>query len=225
MSELAERLRLVRERMDAAARQHGRSSDDLTLIVVSKFHPAQLVVDLVKLGVNDFGENRDQEAKPKAQQVSELLKGVAKPTWHFVGQLQSNKVKSVLGYSRSIHSLDRESLLKELVRLGEPADVFIELNLTEDLGRGGVAPSELLRFTDNVLQAEHLRLRGVMGVASLGGDAVADFALIQQCSEQLKTIAPDADQISAGMSGDFEIAIGFGATHLRIGSAITGNRT
>ena len=225
MSELAERLRLVRERIEAAAKQHGRPSEEITLIVVSKFHPAQLVVDLVNLGVTDFGENRDQEAKPKAQEVAELLDGLATPTWHFVGQLQSNKVKSVLTYSRSIHSLDRESLLKELVRVAVPTDVFIELNLTADPGRGGVQPSELLRFADSVLQAEYLRLRGVMGVASLGGDAAADFALIQQCSESVKTLAPHADQISAGMSGDFETAIGFGATHLRIGTAITGNRS
>ncbi|MEI6591463.1 MAG: YggS family pyridoxal phosphate enzyme, partial [Actinomycetes bacterium] len=121
MSDLADRLRLVQERIDQAATSHGRKSEDITLIVVSKFHPAKLVLDLVDLGVSNFGENRDQEAKPKALEVAGILGEDHAPTWHFVGQLQSNKARSVLTYSRIIHSLDRPSLLKELAKIGEPA--------------------------------------------------------------------------------------------------------
>jgi hypothetical protein len=222
--ELAERLSLIQQRIEAAARQHSRNLDELTLIVVSKFHPAEMVAELIELGVTNFGENRDQEAKPKALAVAAIVGAQNQPTWHFVGQLQSNKAKSVLSYSKIIHSLDRDSLLKELVRLEQPASVFIELNLTDDQGRGGVKPSELEPFAEAVLAANHLNLLGVMGVAALDQDPRRDFELIQSCSDRLKGLSPAADKISAGMSGDFEIAIGFGATHLRIGTAITGNR-
>jgi pyridoxal phosphate enzyme (YggS family) len=224
VTELAERLRLVQERISAAAKQHYRESDGITLIVVTKFHPAQLVLDLLDLGVNNFGENRDQEAKPKAQLVAEQAKPGPNPKWHFVGQLQSNKVRSALGYATTIHSLDRLSLLKELARCALPAEVFIELNLTDDPGRGGVAPSALESFAEQVLETPNLKLRGVMGVAALDRDPRIDFETILNCSERLQLLAPEARDISAGMSGDFEEAIGFGATHLRIGTAITGNR-
>lgn len=132
MTELADRLRSVRQRIDVSASAHGRATADITLIVVTKFHPAQLVLDLIDLGVEDFGENRDQEARPKSQQVAQVLGDRVLPKWHFVGQLQSNKVRSVLSYASTIHSLDRTSLLKELIRVEARADVFIELNLTED---------------------------------------------------------------------------------------------
>jgi pyridoxal phosphate enzyme (YggS family) len=224
VTELAERLRLVQQRISAAANQHSRHPEDITLIVVTKFHPAQLVLDLLGLGVRDFGENRDQEAKPKAQLVAEQARPGQAANWHFVGQLQSNKVRSALSYASTIHSLDRLSLLKELAKTELPADVFIELNLTADPGRGGVAPAELDGFAEQVLKTSNLKLRGVMGVAALDRDPRIDFETILQCSERLKKQAPQATCISAGMSGDFEEAIGFGATHLRIGTAITGNR-
>ena len=224
MNQLAERLRLVRERIAQAAASHGRTSDDLTLIVVSKFHPAQTVLDLVSLGVTNFGENRDQEAKPKAAEVAMALAPDASPKWHFVGQLQSNKARSVLTYAETIHSLDRQSLLNELTKIGQPAEVFIELNLTDDPGRGGVQPENLERFADAVLAAGNLHLLGVMGVAALNREAKFDFETILQCSERLRALSPTSSFISAGMSADFETAIGFGATHLRIGAAITGNR-
>ncbi len=224
MSDLAERLRLVQARIEAAATLHGRKAHELTLVVVSKFHPAQLVLDLMALGVNNFGENRDQEAKPKAQAVSENLGKFEAPNWHFVGQLQSNKARSVLSYSKTIHSLDRLSLLKELAKIGQTANVFIELNLTDDQNRGGVAPKDLEFFAETVLQVEHLNLLGVMGVAALNRDPSIDFETIQKCSLQLQKLSPTSTAISAGMSADYEKAIGFGATHLRIGTAITGNR-
>jgi pyridoxal phosphate enzyme (YggS family) len=224
VSDLADRLRLVQERIDQAATSHGRKSEDITLIVVSKFHPAKLVLDLVDLGVSNFGENRDQEAKPKALEVAGILGGDRAPTWHFVGQLQSNKARSVLTYSRIIHSLDRPSLLKEFAKIGEPASVFIELNLTGDAGRGGVAPEEVESFAEEVLKVDHLKLLGVMGVAGLDRDPKQDFEIIQNCSTAVQSLSPTSNQISAGMSADFEAAIGFGATHLRIGTAITGNR-
>ena len=235
MSQLADRYHAVQERIDAAAGLAGRNRDDLTVVVVTKNHPASLVLDLIELGARDFGENRDQEASAKGQAVAAALgetAGELRNHWHFVGQLQSNKVRSVLQYAATIHSLDRASLLaalaKETAKVSEehlpPIGVFIELNLTDDLGRGGIVPAELERFATAVLEVPGLNLLGVMGVATLEQQAERDFALIRSCSERLQAVAPAARFISAGMSGDFEQAIGFGATHLRIGTAITGHR-
>jgi pyridoxal phosphate enzyme (YggS family) len=225
---LAEALAAVQGRIETAARQASRDPNDVELIIVTKTKPAQLVIDLIELGQNNFGENKDQEASEKAAQVAAELPG-SNPVWHFVGQLQSNKVKSMLNYAKVLHSLDRDSLLKELSkqlanRPGQDLDVFIELNLTEDPGRGGIAPNELLAFAEKVLQVEQLNLLGVMGVAGLDVDPAADFERIAQASSQLRELAPTARFISAGMSADFEQAIAFGATHIRVGTAITGNR-
>jgi pyridoxal phosphate enzyme (YggS family) len=186
----------------------------------------QLVFDLLDLGVRDFGENRDQEAAPKAAEVR--ANSNVEHRWHFIGQLQSNKVKSVVNYASSVHSLDRQSLLDSLgkatVERDLPLDVFIQLNLTDDEGRGGIKPSNLLAFAENVLIHPGLNLVGVMGVAALDNNLDRDFGAIRSASESLKTLKLDAALISAGMSEDFETAIAYGATHLRIGSAITGKR-
>ena len=226
MESLAERLTEAQQRISAAASGCGRQADDMNLIVVTKNHPTQLVFDLLALGVRDFGENRDQEAAPKAAEVR--ASSNVEHRWHFIGQLQSNKVKSVVNYASSVHSLDRQSLLDSLgkatVERALPLDVFIQLNLTDDEGRGGIQPSNLLAFAENVLMHPGLNLVGVMGVAALDNNLDRDFGAIRSASESLKTLKPDAALISAGMSEDFETAIAYGATHLRIGSAITGKR-
>ena len=226
---LAERLNEVHARIDQAAQEANRQSDEIQLVIVSKNHPADLVLELLALGETNFGENKDQEASAKAEQVKLSNQSGLEPTWHFVGQLQSNKVKSMLAYSKVLHSLDRPSLLNELVKQLAKApesqlDVFIELNLTGDPGRGGILPEALLSFAETVLEAKQLNLLGVMGVAGLEGTAASYFETIAKSSEELRTIAPQAKFISAGMSGDYEEAIRHGATHLRIGTAITGNR-
>jgi PLP dependent protein len=232
---LGSRYLAIQERIAAACVAASRERSSVELIVVSKFHPASLVLDLLTLGQVHFGENKDQEASAKAAEVASLLpEGAPVPNWHFVGQLQSNKVKSVLRYASTIHSLDRASLLsalaKERTRLAEagvshPATgVFIELNLTDDPQRGGIQPDRLGEFAASVLEVQGLNLLGVMGVATLEGQEERDFAAILQASEALRAIAPEAKFISAGMSNDFEVAIGYGATHLRIGTAITGPR-
>ena len=203
-------------------------SKSVELIIVTKNHPSELVLDLLDLGESQFGENKDQEASLKALTVAEA-KTSNKPFWHFVGQLQSNKVRSMLGYASVLHSLDRTTLLKELGKqlAKEPSmklDVFIELNLTDDSGRGGVSPDHLLGFAEEVLAFEQLELLGVMGVAGLEAQPEQEFLRIAEASQKLQTIAPKARFISAGMSGDFETAIAYGATHIRLGTAITGKR-
>ena len=226
---LAERLADVHARIAKAAHSANRQLDEIQLVIVSKNHPADLVLELLELGETNFGENKDQEASAKAEQVKLSNQTGLEPTWHFVGQLQSNKVKSMLGYSKVLHSLDRPSLLNELIKqlAKDPEsrlDVFIELNLTGDPARGGILPDELLSFARSVLEAKQLNPLGVMGVAGLEGTPASYFETIAKASAELRTIAPEARFISAGMSGDYEEAIRYGATHLRIGTAITGNR-
>jgi len=219
-SEVAARYRDVMDRVDRAARAAGRDPAALVTIVVTKFHPAELVRELADLGHRDFGESRHQEARRKAADLDGL--GLA---WHFIGQLQSNKARAVREYASSIHSVDRDSLLTALATDGDPIDVFIEVNLTDDPGRGGVAPESLAAFTDRVLATPGVRLRGLMAVAGLGRSARSEFARVRELRDRVVLPrAPDATALSMGMSGDFEDAILEGATHLRIGTAITGNR-
>jgi hypothetical protein len=202
-----------------ACRAAGRARDEVTLIVVTKFHPAGLIRDLVSLGVRDVGENRHQDAAPKAAELADLPF-----TWHFVGQLQSNKARAVAEYARVIHSVDRASLVSALARAERALDVFLEVNLTDDPGRGGIAPDAVLPLAEQVLENPGLRLRGVMAVAPLDEEPRAAFARLRGVSERVRALAPEATDISAGMSNDFAEAIAEGATHLRIGTAITGDR-
>jgi pyridoxal phosphate enzyme (YggS family) len=224
MSALAERYAEVQQRIAARLSSLGRGRDEVTLIVISKNHPGDLVRELYELGQCDFGENRDQEAGPKAAALSDLTRA----RWHFVGQLQTNKVKSVLSYADALHSLDRDSLLDEVAkqteRLERSLDVFIQLNLTDDPGRGGISPAGLEEFAERVLGLPRLKLRGVMGVAALDRDPRIDFSTILEASQRLQRLDSGATAISAGMSHDYEAALEFGATHLRIGTAITGSR-
>ena len=226
MTELGQRYQAIVEAIATAATSANRDPKEITLVVVSKNHPHQLVLDLLELGVRDFGENRDQDASPKAKQIA--LESEQAFNWHFIGQLQTNKVKSVLEYANFLHSLDRTSLLEELIkRTAEraiPLKVFVQVNMTDDPERGGVNPADLMAFSERVFSAPGLELVGLMGVGGLDVAPEREFEKLAQLSGELQQLAPGADRLSMGMSGDFEAAIAFGATHLRIGTAITGNR-
>ena len=217
MESLAERLDAVRVGVADAAREANRDVADVTTIVVTKFHPASMVRELHDLGVQDFGESRHQEAQPKIAELHELG-----ATWHFIGQLQSKKARQVAAYIDVIHSVDRDSLAVALA--GNSLDVFIQVNLTDDPGRGGVDPDGIHQLAEQLLAAEGVELRGLMAVAPLGREPRQAFATVRELSERLRSVAPQADALSIGMSGDYREAILEGATHLRIGTAITGNR-
>ncbi|KRC49825.1 alanine racemase [Leifsonia sp. Root227] len=218
-SPLAERLGAVRAGIADAARAAGRSPEELTTIVVTKFHPASLVRELASLGVADVGENRHQEAQAKAAELSDL-----DLRWHFVGQLQSKKARQARAYASVIHSVDRVSLVDALRSDEWDIDCFVQLNLTDDPARGGVADRDLEPLVDHIVDTPGLRLLGVMAVAPIGDEPRRAFERVRLASERVRRIAPDATRISAGMSQDYADAIAEGATHLRIGTAITGNR-
>ncbi|MEY4276191.1 MAG: hypothetical protein RIS26_654 [Actinomycetota bacterium] len=225
MTELAQRLSQVRGEIASECQRLGRQEP--TLIVVTKNHPVQLASDLLDLGETDFGENRVQEALSKSQEL-ELARPANPVNWHIIGQLQTNKVRQALQFATSIHSLDRRPLLEELHKRtldrAMPLEVFIQVNLTDDDARGGIRINDLLPFANLVNETASLNLRGLMAVASLDRAPERDFEVVAGLSELLRKEIPSADQLSIGMSGDFLAALAYGATHLRIGTAITGNR-
>jgi PLP dependent protein len=219
IDELASNLAAVRSRIAAACASAGRDPSSVTLIAVTKTYPASDVRHLLSLGVTDFGENRDQEAAPKAAEVPEA-------TWHFIGQLQRNKARSVVTYASMVHSVDSAELAKALGdrRQGTPLEVLIQVSLDSDPGRGGVPPVELTKVADAVLASGSLRLRGLMAVAPLNEAPQTAFARLAEYSRMFRLDHPDATVLSAGMSEDLVEAIAHGATHVRIGSALLGKR-
>ncbi|MEV8219208.1 YggS family pyridoxal phosphate-dependent enzyme [Microbacterium sp. NPDC077391] len=219
---LSARLSAIDERIADAARRAGRDPGEITRIVVTKFHPASLVRELHELGVTDVGENRQQEMTAKRAALDGL--GVR---WHFIGQAQTNKAAAIRRDADVVHSVDRVKLADALHRAdvdGDPLDVLVQVNLTEDTGRGGSALGDAEALTEHVLSLPSLRLRGVMAVAPLDEEPSRAFARLRDVADRVRALAPAATWISAGMTGDFEAAIDAGATHLRIGSAITGPR-
>ena len=219
MATLAERFAAVTQDVAAAARDAGRDPAQITTIIVTKFHPASLVRELASLGARDVGENRHQEAAAKAAELVDL--GL---TWHFVGQLQANKAAAALEYASVVHSVDRTSLVGALEKTQRAVGVFLQLNLSDDPQRGGVEPAKLEQLAERVLAAPTLELLGLMAVARIDAEPRAEFSRVREASERLRRLAPGAGGLSMGMSGDYREAIAEGATHLRIGTAITGNR-
>ncbi|MFJ8901452.1 YggS family pyridoxal phosphate-dependent enzyme [Streptomyces sp. NPDC102359] len=229
--ELATNLARVEERITAACEAAGRGRDEVTLIVVTKTWPASDVRILSGLGVRHVAENRDQDAAPKAAACADLPLA-----WHFVGQLQTNKVRSVVGYADVVQSVDRAKLVsalsKEAVRAGREVGCLIQVAFDAGVGgrgeRGGVAPGGVPELADLVAGAEGLRLDGLMTVAPLTGEYAgrqrAAFERLMDLSTDLRRTHPTANMVSAGMSADLEQAVAAGATHVRVGSAVLGVR-
>ena len=223
--ELAERLAAVEGRIAAACEAAGRSRDEVQLIVVTKFFPRSDVDLLAELGMRDLGENREQEAAAKLADGGPPS-GVRT---HFIGQLQSNKAGAVTRWADVVQSVDRPKLVGALARGAEDAGrevtalVQVDLDPAGGTGRGGAAPADVPALADAIASSP-LRLGGLMAVAPLGVDPEPAFARLAALAEALRTDHPEASWISAGMSGDLEAAVRHGATHLRVGTAILGDR-
>ncbi|MEV1059889.1 YggS family pyridoxal phosphate-dependent enzyme [Micromonospora chalcea] len=231
-AELAAGLARVRARIADACAAAGRQRDAVTLVAVTKTYPASDVVALAALGVTDVGENRDQEAAPKAEAVADA--GAA-PRWHFIGQLQRNKARSVVRYADVVQSVDSVRLAAALDAAAgavrdRPLDVLVQVSIDGDPARGGALPgaADPQRGLDPVAAAvagaDGLRLAGLMAVAPLGWEPDRAFARLAEVAAALRADHPGATVLSAGMSGDLESAIGHGATHVRVGSALLGMR-
>ncbi|MFR9795566.1 YggS family pyridoxal phosphate enzyme [Streptomyces sp. MS06] len=244
--EIAGNLAKVERRIAEACAAAGRARDEVTLIVVTKTYPASDVRILAELGVRHVAENRDQDAAPKAAQCADLPL-----VWHFVGQLQTNKVRSVVGYADLVQSVDRARLVtalsREAVRAGREIGCLVQVALDAEEsapapgvgggsregrvstgGRGGVAPAEIGELADLIARSPGLRPAGLMTVAPLAGAYAgrprAAFDRLMDLSTDLRRAHPAATMVSAGMSADLEDAVAAGATHVRVGTAVLGVR-
>ncbi|TLP77412.1 YggS family pyridoxal phosphate enzyme [Nesterenkonia sphaerica] len=251
--QLASNLAAVHERIDRARHRAGRT-DRPELIVVTKRFPAEDVRRLLELGVRDIGENKDQEAAAKAAEVATWLSeenastpaaseeplaasSSELPRWHFIGQLQTNKAKSVVRYAHSVQSADRPKLIRSLAAAANtaaeegvrrhPLEVLIQVDLRSPLPedhRGGAAPTEVLALAEQIASSDQLQLGGLMAIAPLGEAPAPAFARLGELSQLLTSEHPEATAISAGMSQDLESAVSCGATRLRIGRDVLGER-
>jgi hypothetical protein len=191
---------------------------DVTLIAVTKTYPASDVQILKNLGIENFGENRTEEGAEKSSEVDGI--------WHFQGGIQSRKLREIALWADVIHSLDQLSHAQKLDGLlTAPIDVFLQLSLDGDPSRGGVRSEELNSLAQKISEMAHLNLQGLMCVLPLGVEPADGFKRVGEIHAQFQSEFPEAKYLSAGMSGDFEVALEYGATHIRVGSQILGPRT
>ncbi|MFD2080262.1 hypothetical protein SAMN05421678_110157 [Actinopolymorpha cephalotaxi] len=235
-AQLAANLAAVRAQIERACELAGRSPEEVTLIAVTKTFPAEDVRLLAELGVRDFGENRHQEAQEKVAEVAD-----PELTWHFVGQLQANKARAVAEYAAVVHSVDRVRLVDALRRAvagrEQPLRCLVQVDLSDPDGvdgvdrpggaggRGGVPPDQVAEVAGAVAAAPGLVLGGVMAVAPLGVPPGPAFARLAGVATEVRTEHPEATWVSAGMSADLEDAIAHGATHVRLGRRLLGERS
>ena len=235
-SELATALAALRDRLAAAAQTAGRDVADVELLPITKFFPASDVAILWRLGCRSFGESREQEASAKIAEF-QALTGATDVRWHMVGQIQRNKAKHIAAWADTVHSLsapkvaaalDRGALqaIDDGLRTG-PVNVFVQISLDGDTERGGVDvgdPTAVDAICAQVAQADGLRLVGLMAIPPLGVDPDEAFAALAAEHRRVRTVHPGATQLSAGMSGDLEVAVRHGSTCVRVGTALMGNR-
>ena len=215
-------LELVKEKISAAAQAAGRSPSEITLIAVTKTFPVSDLEILYELGVRNFGENRDQEAAPKVGVLP------ADITWHFQGGIQSNKLKSISNWASVIHSVDKFKYAQMISQfsVGKTKEIFIQVSLdTLPQSREGVDPADLMQLAEQIMSLPNLEVKGLMAVAPLDQPTEQAFVRLQQIQQKFIQLYPAASSLSSGMSGDYEFAISLGATHVRIGSSILGNRS
>jgi hypothetical protein len=223
---IKDRLDDIKERVRASAKSVGRTPDEIRLIAVSKRQPFERLEEAYRLGLRDFGENTAQGLAQRVRDCDAAgLRGIR---WHFVGQLQSNKVRLVAPNSYLIHSLDRLSLAEALSRRSEehPANVLLQINIGKEAQKGGVPTDQVFDLAQQVRKLPGIRVRGLMGMPPFGVDSAPYYrslgTLFGQLSQEMQ---PEVfTELSMGMSGDFETAIRYGATHVRVGTAIFGER-
>lgn len=226
--DIATNLADVRDRVRRACHAAGRDPDEITLIAVTKTFPATDARVLAGLGVSDLGENREQEAVAKAAEIADL-----EIRWHFVGQVQTRKARSVAKFADVVHSVDRVRLVVALDRAADGAGRTVRALVQVALdasgggggeGRGGAAPADVESLAASIAAADNLELGGVMAVAPPGDDPAPAFARLAEIAARVRSDHPSATDVSAGMSADLEAAVAAGATHLRVGSALLGRR-
>jgi PLP dependent protein len=216
LSSLSKNLEQIQSRIERAAESVGRDPNEVTLIAVSKTVTVDQMRVAYDLGVRHFGESRWQEAEPK---LDALPKDIV---WHFIGKLQSNKARKVAERFSVIHTLESGSQLKEIAKAGRDVDVLIEVNIANEVEKSGLNPSEAAEFKKTVLEYSQANFRGLMSI----GPAHQNEEMMRPYFQAVATLNREmaGKWLSLGMSGDFEVAIQEGSTHVRIGSALFGAR-
>ncbi|MSY98787.1 MAG: YggS family pyridoxal phosphate-dependent enzyme [Actinobacteria bacterium] len=217
-AEISNNLQEIQVRIAKAAELASRKAGEITLVAVTKTFPVSDIEILYELGIRNFGENRDQEGSVKAPALPSDC------VWHFQGQIQSNKLKSIVEWADVVHSIDDLSHARKLAALVSAKDIFIQVSLDNQPNRGGVIPDLLPEFLTEIQKLSKLRVLGLMAVAPLGIEPATAFEQLRSVQRNIRKTHEIGANLSAGMSGDFEAAIAQGATHIRIGSQILGVR-
>ncbi len=229
MSLIADNLSSVKERMAQAAKKSGRNSEEVRLVAVTKTVPVEQIAEAGKIGGCVFGENRVQDARPKIE-----ILGTENYRWHFIGHLQRNKVKYIPGLFELIHSVDHSELAEEIhrhsLKHGTVTPVLIQVNVSGEAGKSGVAPSDLEELLERVTHLDGIAVRGLMTIPPFDPDPEQSrkhFAALRKLRDRMRSVAIEnisMDELSMGMSNDIEVAIEEGATWVRVGTAIFGAR-
>ncbi len=222
-----ERLERVLRRIEDAAKRSGRDPKDITLVAVSKNFPAEVVKEAYSLGLRNFGENRAQELKEKFEELKDLS-----ITWHFIGRIQTNKVKYFVPIAEYVHSVWRKEELDEIEKRASKIDkimkIFIEMNISGEESKAGIREDEISSFLKLAKGYKHIEVIGLMTMAPFVKDPEEVrwvFKKLREIRDEMSKDFPSLKELSMGMSNDFEVAIEEGATFVRIGTAIFGPRT
>ncbi|MEO5718266.1 MAG: YggS family pyridoxal phosphate-dependent enzyme [Chthoniobacterales bacterium] len=226
MEEIAANLARVQERIRAAAQKSGRAPDEVELVAVSKTHPAENVQAAAEAGQSLFGESRVQEARAKIPLLPSRLR------WHFIGHLQKNKIRHALPLFEMFHGIDSLALAQDMQRIadehGMQPRVLLEVNVAGEASKHGFTPAALRRDLENLLSLGRLTIEGLMAIPPFAPEAESSrpyFVTLRELRDQLQTdFGIGLAQLSMGMSGDYAIAIEEGATLVRVGTAIFGER-
>lgn len=223
---IADNLNSIKTRINNAAEKCGRNADEIKLIAVTKTYPVDVMNEAISLGVTDIGENKPQEVRNKFDDVLPV-------NWHLIGHLQSNKIKYVIDRCCMIHSVDSIKLMDEIERLAalheRDIDILIQVNISGEESKSGIAPEELDSLLNHAAELNHVHIKGLMTIAPKQeyGDAEIHFRNMKKLFDEQKKISRKnvvMEELSMGMSGDFEKAIECGSTMIRVGSAIFGPR-
>jgi PLP dependent protein len=220
---IAQSLDAVQVRMAASLKRAGRAIDSVTLVAVTKTCPIERVVEAFDLGVRDFGENTVAELTTKAEA---LAASGRRARWHFIGRLQQNKINKLLPWVHLVQSVDSVELARALSTRAPPTglDVMVQVNVGQEPQKGGVDPARVFEVAAEVSALPRLKLRGLMAIPPVDLEPRPFFVALATLSRALVARTPGASLLSMGMSDDFELAIECGATHVRVGTAIFGNR-
>ncbi len=224
-SDIKQRYRKVVADIAAAARQSGRNPDEILLLGASKQQPAAAIRALAGLGLRDFGENYVQDALDKQAELEDLAL-----TWHFIGRIQSNKTRDIARHFHWVHGVDRVKIARRISEqrdAPEPLNICLQVNIDDEPGKGGLQPGELADAADIVSGLPNIRLRGLMAIPRPESDPArqrAAFRRVRELFEQLRGRDPALDTLSMGMTADLAAAIAEGATIVRVGTALFGQR-